>query len=220
MSALPPGDLTPGPQMMSVGFSLAGIAVADTRKRLAEALRRFDDAASGVRRMFDRSPGANAKFEAQLVAAEPDTLRMWLDRALVLEEAFAEAGGAFAALLARARAKVVLNKYGLMGYSKVSGFSRELRSKLIPAIREMRLRIICNIAERANKAGVHVLDTTGDFCGMFRAITLEETKGWQETAHILANLKAAKALNDSISAAHVDKTEEFSSAPDGQSVLH
>jgi hypothetical protein len=213
MSALPPGEMTPGPQMMSVGFSLAGMALADTRKTLAEALRRFDEAATAVRNIFDASPGASERFDLELTAAGTAKLRQWLDYAFGLESGFAQARESLATMLANWRFKTALNKYRLTGYAKVTRFQKELVEQFIPAIRETRLRIICTIAERASGAGVHVLDASEDFRKEFTRATLKETEGWQETAYILANIDGARSLSESIKSAALDRTEEFLSVP-------
>jgi len=220
MSFLSPNDLIPGPQMMSVGFSLAGIAVADTRRSLSEALRKFEAAAAGVRILFSHSKAESDNLDHVLAIATTSELRAWLDCALQLETELSEASGLLTALLESGRFRASLNKFGLTGYAKVARFSKELGNEFAPFVRDLRLRAIRAVAKNAASAGIDVLDVTGDFDDMFRSASLEETRAWQETAYILANVESARKLTESMRATATDRSDEVSNRFADQSVSH
>lgn len=213
MSALPPNELIPGPQMMSVGFSLAALAFAETREELREHLGKFQEAAEEVRAIFVTLRAACDEFEGAAFETDASQLRLLLDKLIDLERGLFNAKNTLVGLSGKERLKALFNRFGLKGHSSIREFSKELSNEFIPFVRDLRLRTICVIAERARVAGIIVLDVSDDFREAFRKAPLDETKGWQETAYVLANVEAAESLSASIKSASRDRTEEILLAP-------
>ena len=183
MSALPPGDLIPGPQMMGVGFSLVGMAFADNQAELSEFIQKFEELANSVRASFASLRGVVGELEKAVAEADATSLRALLDRLLETEKSLCEADETLVRLLGKKRFTATLNKYGLASRGTgIRQFSQETSGEFIPFIRDIRLRTICAIAERASAAGIKVMEASEDFRAAFRSAELNETEGWQETA--------------------------------------
>lgn len=204
MSALPPSELLPGPQMMSLGFSLAALAFAETDEELAERLGKLTDDAREVREKFAALRDACHQLEDAAAKADTTQLRLLLDGLLALERGLVNAAEALDG---------ILRKTTWGGYGSVLLFHKELTNEYLPLIRELRLRTICVIAERANVAGVNILEISDEFRETFRKASFDETGGWQETAYILANIEGAKSLSRSVESIATDRTEEIMPAP-------
>jgi hypothetical protein len=213
MSMLPPADLIPGPEMMSVGFSLADMAVAETGPELEGAKARFEELADRVRGSFRELGEISEGMEEAAVDAPFAILRTLLEKLLSAERSLQVADNSFTALLVKERVKSNFTRFGLDGYAGIRRFATDIVNDFAPLVRELRLRLICVIAERASAAGVDVIAVSDEFRRMFRQAHLEETTGWQETAYLLANVEAARILAASIDEAGLDPAERLSVPP-------
>lgn len=212
MSALPPTELIPGPQLMSVGFSLAGAVSARTRENVAASLHVFTTAAAEVHVMFRQLRAASSDGDGAATQVDAARIRIVLDQLLQCERALLEANGILTRLLAEGRLQGLLDKFALPGIADVRAFKQSLESEFLPLLRDLRLHAIWLVADRAHSAGLNVLDLPADFSEQFRRASLADTESWQETAFLLADLENARQLSDSIASAPLDHTEAFEKA--------
>lgn len=212
LSALPPTELIPGPQLMSVGFSLAGAVSARTRDRVTICLTEFASAATEVRTMFRQLRAAVRDEPATDASVNATQIRIVLDRLLQFEHALPEADETLSRLLADGRLQQVLDEFALPGIADVRAFKQALKTEFLPLLRDLRLHAICFAADQARAAGVNVLDLPADFAEQFRNASLAETESWQETAFLLADVENARRLSESIVSAALDRTEAFEPA--------
>jgi len=95
---------------------------------------------------------------------------------------------------------------------EISVFFQELSDDYLRFVRESRLKIISFVATNARNHGLHVIEISDDFLQMFLRAPIEETEGWQETAHLLADIEDAKRLDRSIKSAGRDHTDDIVAA--------
>lgn len=209
MSALPPTELIPGPQLMSIGFSLAGAMSARTRESVATRLAEFTASASEVRAMFHQLRASTADDSAMIAPVDAAQIRIALDRLLQFEHALLEADETLERLLEDGRLQQLLNEFALSGIAEVRAFKHALKAEFLPSLRESRLHAIFLVAERAQAAGLDVLDLPADFPEQFRKASLAETQSWQETAFLLADIESARRLSESMASASADRTDVF-----------
>jgi len=210
VSSLPPGDLIPGPQMMSVSFSLAGLALAETREEKTDETAKLEKAADELRAGFAHL----RKSCDEMIIANPTDhteLRSLLDKLIFVEKGLINVPKLLERLLLKEQLEANVAE-------KVRRFTKEINDEFKPFIRELRLQTICVIAERASVAGVPVIDVSDEFRKFFKEASVEETEGWQETAYILANIEGAKRLAHSI--ASDPETEDVLSAPTKEPPAH
>jgi len=206
--------------MMSVGFSLADMAVAETRPELEGAKARFEDVADGARETFRALREISEGMEEAAVGAPFSILRRLLDELLSAEQLLQVADKCLTALLTNERVKSNFTRFGLDGYASLKRFAKDSVDDFAPLIRDLRLRLICVIAERASASGVEVISASDEFRRMFRDASLDDTTGWQETAYLLANVEGARVLAASINQASLDERDELLSPPSDRPPLH
>lgn len=221
MTALPQGELIPGPEFMSFGVALASVAFADTQDELNDAFESLWRSAEAVRApvcdLRGSYPGegvADAAFHA-----EPAVLRDFLAKLLALEKGLLDAQEQFSSLIRKEKFAALLDKAEVsFDREDIKKFIEEFGRDYVPFIREMRLHVICAIAKRASAAGVDVIPVSDEFRRTFLDASLEETEGWQETAHLLAGINNAKHLADAIAAADGDRADEIIPVPKGEAL--
>ena len=220
MSALPPSELMPGPQMMSVGFSSA-LALSETNEEVEETVTKLREALRNSRERFlelqDWCDANSALFTADDFSSVRESLRQFLD----LERALTTATDLIGGFVAKKRFKVAVNlseRLRTEADSVLLEARDHLAQDILPWIRDVRLRLILAIIEKARSSGLVVLDDSEGFRAMFMSAPLEETEGWQETAHLMANVQGARLLNNAIISERV--TDGLLSPPAGDVPLN
>ena len=86
MSVFQPTDLLPGPQMLSVAFSLTGAATADTAAEFRQTLGKLGEALDGFRVAVDNFRHRASALKTALPDYTPAQLRSALDMLLAAEQ--------------------------------------------------------------------------------------------------------------------------------------
>lgn len=218
MSALPPLDLLHAPQLASLGFSLAGLALAESAEEIEAAADEFDLLLSDLSPILAELRSLSDGLDEADLGDAPGKVRAVLDSALAVEHRFSDLRNGLDRVLHRPPSYSLSEALGPESAARLRAAERQISQEFIPTVREVRLRIICAVAQRAKSADINVFDPSEAFCVMFRNATLPETESWQETAYILVNTEAAKRLSESIRSVSIDKTEQIASAfPDTRS---
>lgn len=206
MNAILPGDWRPDAEMMGLSLCLTSLALAGTSEEARTRFAALHSASDGLRAGLAAIASDLAIIDRAIAAPDLSTIRALLDGMLDVERGLARLSG----LLEEALTKPMLK--ALPDGSQAENPFRlldEIRLDFLPAIRDIRLRTICEIAMRASHAGVDVIPVSDGFRAMFRLATIEDTEGWQETAFILADIETARSLTWSIASSSHDKTEDF-----------
>jgi hypothetical protein len=206
----------PGPQMMSVGFSSA-LALSETNEEVEGTVTKLREALQNSRERFaELQDWCDANSALFIAADDFSTVRERLRQFLDLERAFTTATDLIGGFVAKKRFNVAKNlSEGLRteADSVLLEARDHLAKDILPWLRDVRLRLILAIVEKARSSGLVVLDDSEAFHATFMSASLEETEGWQETAHLMANVEGAKLLNNAIISERV--TDGLLSPPAG-----
>lgn len=210
MLALTPAAPVPSPLVTGLALAMLGVTTAETETELRKSLKDFGEAVRAFREALRDLMALTHAARAVIHYSTPERLRSSLEAFLDAEAGIIDLRGKFATFLKSLRYRERLSAPNLpFGLGDFHALNRELRSNVLPLLRSARATLILEIARRANEAGVHVINPSEEFRKMFVSATLKESRGWQETAHLLADLDSAKRLQASIGSESLDKTEAF-----------
>jgi hypothetical protein len=212
VTALSAKELIPGPEMISMAFSITETAMANAQPEFRKALKGLKEEIVRFRRMFAEARVSINDAELKNPDKFPSSgdVRDAMATLLYMEQNSIRLSGMLRSVIVRKNMRVRLGRPGLpLTYRDLVEFSKELNKEWLPFVRNARLTMICGVASRARENGVVVIDLTSEFRDAFMRASIEETEGWQETAYFLADVEDAKLLDQSIRSIAHDHTDDL-----------
>jgi hypothetical protein len=184
--------------MISVGFSLTDFALASDQAESVIALERFDHSVQRLREAFADIRALGHEIASANAALDPAATLTLLEKFLAAERMAAEQQDGTTRILSRKGFQRSLHQAGgPEREAAIRAFLGDLETTRT-LLRELRLRLICQIAQQARSAGLDGIDTSDSFRTHFLRAPIEETESWQETAHLMADPENAKRLEAAI----------------------
>jgi hypothetical protein len=219
MTVWPGSPSIVGPELMSLGFSQANKAMADSEPEMSGTLANQSAARGRLRIVFDglveALTGAGSQpawLTADLSARD---LRGFLDALAQLEHAMLNFEPCAITPSERKTFQDLVAKDGLSAeMPSMEEFLTWLYETSQPYIRERRLDLIERVGRRAKSAQIDLLpDDVAAFRAAFMSAPFADTLAWQEMAHLAASPANARRLADTIAASARDRSEEIIRVP-------
>lgn len=204
MSALPPSAIVIAPNIAGVAMSFANLAWAEGQHNINDAAKHLAASVKGLSKTISDINARGAALDKLFFNEAPDSLREDLEAFFSFEKGILEIHQNLSHAL---QAKKFPSGLAAQAAKRIH---REIPSVYLPFLRTMRWRIVSAIWEKLRAEGIELPELEESQRIAFMDARLDDTLGWQETAHILANPVNARRVLKSIRSPTTDRSTEVS----------